>query len=132
MPVADTHASLMAMSDEITHLTILGIGGETIRPKKLHQPHEEHILIPYPLCHTSAAAIVFALLQYSIIQKIPLEVSPTGDLSDLIPSEKMGLVKDMDGAEEGMKRDDAIQQNKLLVEIYEAIRTGAKAFLKSE
>ena len=44
----------------------------------------------------------------------------------------MGLVKDMDGVEEGKKRDEAIQQNKLLVEIYEAIRTGAKAFLKAE
>jgi Na+/H+-translocating membrane pyrophosphatase len=71
----------------------------------------------------SLFSIIWAYIQYTIISKIEVESADGED-----PSVNLKLIA---GAEESSAEDRA-KQTALLIEIYEAIREGAKAFLFAE
>ena len=71
-------------------------------------------------------AIVWATLQFVIISQTPVK-----SVGDLVSDEFSGS-KSLIDAEQGAGAADRAKQTALLVEIYEAIRTGAQAFLAAE
>jgi len=81
----------------------------------------------------SALSVVFAASQYYIISLTPVEVYSMPDEEPSAGGLKQNLIGNDHRAEvEASKSGKRSKQNELLNEIYEAVRTGAAAFLRAE
>jgi Na+/H+-translocating membrane pyrophosphatase len=76
----------------------------------------------------STCSVLFAAYQYYIISLTPVEVYSMPDEGGM----KSNLLVNDHSAEKDATKSDRAKQNELLNEIYEAVRTGAAAFLRAE